>query len=67
MLFRSDILPTPLIEKEAFRALFELGGDLAGLEAQGVSGVTAARRNIEAYVEAVAALVKPRAALRHAC
>ncbi len=62
-----DILPTPLIEKEAFRALFELGGDLAGLEAQGVSGVTAARRNIEAYVEAVAALVKPRAALRHAC
>lgn len=52
-----DILPTALIEKEAFRALFETGGGLEALEAHGVSGVAAARRNIEAYVDAVADLV----------
>ncbi len=48
-----DILPTALVEKDAFRALFEIGGDLKALEAAGVSGVPAARRNIEAYVDAV--------------
>lgn len=48
-----DILPAALIEKEAFRALFELGGGLDRLEAHGVSGVPAARRNIEAYVDSV--------------
>ena len=52
-----DILPAALIEKEAFRALFETGGGLDALEAHGVSGVAAARRNIEAYVDAVAELV----------
>jgi chromosome partitioning protein len=52
-----DILPTALIEKEAFRVLFETGGGLEALEAHGVSGVAAARRNIEAYVNAVAELV----------
>lgn len=52
-----DILPAALIEKEAFRALFETGGGLDTLEARGVSGVAAARRNIEAYVDAVAELV----------
>ncbi len=48
-----DILPTALVEKDAFRALFEIGGGLKALEAAGVSGVPAARRNIEAYVDAV--------------
>jgi len=62
-----DILPTPLIEKEAFRALFELGGGLDGLEAHGIAGVAAARRNIEAYVEAVSQLVQPAEGLRRAC
>lgn len=52
-----DILPTPLIEKEAFRALFEMGGGLNALEARGVSGVAAARRNIGAYVDAVVDVV----------
>jgi len=52
-----DILPAALIEKEAFRALFEVGGGLEALEAHGVSGVTAARRNIAAYVDAVTDLV----------
>lgn len=48
-----DILPTALIEKDAFRALFEIGGDLSTLEAAGVSGAPAGRRNIEAYVDAI--------------
>jgi chromosome partitioning protein len=52
-----DILPAALIEKEAFRALFETGGGLDALEAHGVSGVAAARRNIAAYVDAVVELV----------
>jgi chromosome partitioning protein len=52
-----DILPAALIEKEAFRALFEVGGGLGGLAAHGVSGVDAARENTEAYVEAVTDLL----------
>ena len=52
-----DIMPAALIEKEAFRALFEIGGGLEALEAHGVSGVPAARRNIAAYVDAVTELV----------
>lgn len=59
-----DILPAALIEKEAFRALFETGGDLSALESHGVAGVPAARRNIEAYVDAVVELVRPASALR---
>lgn len=52
-----DILPTAIIEKEAFRALFASGGDLAGLEAAKVHGAAAARKNAEGYVEAVMALL----------
>lgn len=48
-----DILPAALIEKEAFRVLFASGGGFAALEATGVSGIAAARRNTELYVEAV--------------
>jgi chromosome partitioning protein len=54
-----ELLPTALIEKEAFRALFSLGGGFAHLEQQGVSGVPAARENAAAYVEAVLELVQP--------
>ena len=61
-----DILPAALIEKEAFRALFETGGGLDALEAHGVAGVAAARRNIEAYVDAVTELVGPVQAFRRA-
>lgn len=60
-----EILPSPLIEKEAFKSLFEFGGGLAGLIEHGVSGVPAARRNVEAYVEAVTALVAAPAAARY--
>ena len=48
-----EILPTAIIEKEAFRTLFALGGSLADLESQGLYGVTAARVNAGAYVAAV--------------
>jgi chromosome partitioning protein len=48
-----ELLPTALIEKEAFRTLFSVGGGFASLEASGVGGVPAARANAEAYVDAV--------------
>lgn len=54
-----EILPTPLIEKEAFRALFEVGGGLGALEGHGVGGVAAARANVAAYVDAVLGMVSP--------
>lgn len=52
-----ELLPTALLEKEAFRALFSIGGGFATLEADGVSGVPAARQNASAYVEAVLELL----------
>jgi chromosome partitioning protein len=61
-----EILPVPLIEKEAFRALFEVGGGLGGLEAHGVGGVAAARANVAAYVDAITAMIAPAQALRRA-
>lgn len=48
-----EFLPTALLEKEAFRALFSVGGGFDGLETAGVGGALAARRNAGAYVEAV--------------
>jgi chromosome partitioning protein len=46
-------LDTPLFEKEAFRALFAIGGGWDAVAAGGVGGVPAARQNAQAYVEAV--------------
>lgn len=48
-----ELLPTALIEKEAFRTLFAVGGGFAALEASGVSGVASARQNAQTYLEAV--------------
>ena len=57
-----ELLPTALIEKEAFRALFAVGGGLDQLEVEGgPSGVAAARVNAESYVEAVVELLTPSA------
>jgi chromosome partitioning protein len=50
---RIDILPTGIIEKEAFRMIFALGGDLSALERNGVYGVGQARTIAHAYVNAV--------------
>ena len=44
------ILPTPIIEKEAFKALFAIGDGFAALEANGVWSVAAARENTIRYV-----------------
>ena len=48
-----EFLPTALIEKEAFRALFAIGGGFSTLAAEGVSGVETARQNAASYVQAV--------------
>jgi len=50
-------LSVALSDKEAFRALFSKGGNLAGLRAQRVSGVAAARELTGAFADEVAALV----------
>jgi len=44
-----QILPTPLLEKEAFRALFHIGGGFGSLELNGVWGADAARQNTASY------------------
>ena len=54
-----ELLPTALLEKEAFRALFSIGGGLPNLESAGVGGVPAARLNADAYVKAVLDLMGP--------
>lgn len=54
------ILPTALIEKEAFRSLFMIGGGFAGLEAEGVYGLPAARANAANYVSTVIDLLEGR-------
>lgn len=52
-----EILPTALLEKEAFRALFSTGGGFDALERDGVGGVAAARANADAYLQAVLELM----------
>lgn len=57
-----ELLDTPLIEKEAFRQLFMVGGQLEALAEVGQSGLAAAQANAEAYVSAVLELLaRPRA------
>ena len=48
-----ELLPTALIEKEAFRLLFLEGGGFETLQKNGVSGVASAKANADAYLEAV--------------
>lgn len=52
-----QILPTPLLEKEAFRALFSIGSGFDALEMNGVWGAAGARLNTERYVSDVLELV----------
>jgi chromosome partitioning protein len=51
------ILPTAIIEKEAFRTLFSTGGGLDALEQEGVYGARSAHLNAASYVDEVLALV----------
>lgn len=52
-----QILPTPLLEKEAFRAVFSVGGGFDALEEEGAWGVASARLNTAGYVADVVRLV----------
>lgn len=52
-----EILPTALVEKEAFRDIFAHGGGLSELERRSVYGAVAARDNVQAYVAAVTELL----------
>lgn len=61
-----QILPTPLLEKEAFRALFSLGSGFDALETLGVFGAAAARQNTASYVNDVIELVQGTAAPQRA-
>jgi chromosome partitioning protein len=56
-----QLLPTPLLEKEAFRALFQVGGAFETLAEQGVYGAPAAHHNTERYVNEVLELLAPPA------
>ena len=53
-----QILPTALIDKEAFRTLFFTGGGFRGLASQGVWGADAARHNASRYVADVIELIQ---------
>lgn len=53
-----SLLPTGLVEKEAFRALFSIGGGFDALEANKVWGVAAARQNTSSYVADVLELTQ---------
>lgn len=52
-----ELLPTALIEKEAFRLLFAVGGGFGALAASGTSGLASAHQNARDYVSAVLELV----------
>jgi len=52
-----QLLPTALIEKEAFRAPFQVGGGFEACAAEGVWGVPAAQQNTARYVDEVMALL----------
>jgi chromosome partitioning protein len=57
-----QILPTPLIDKEAFRTLFFTGGGFEGLQSHGVWGADAAHHNAAQFVDDVIELVLAPAA-----
>lgn len=63
-----SILPTAIVEKEAFRTLFAHGGGLDALEHEGAHGAQSAHLNATTYALEVMALLKadPSHALRQA-
>jgi chromosome partitioning protein len=54
------IVPTPLIEKEAFRVLFTEGGTLDTLDLKSVSGIASARLNLALFAADVTRLAQRR-------
>ncbi|QUD87463.1 AAA family ATPase [Phenylobacterium montanum] len=63
---RIAIIETPLIEKEAFRAMFWNGGTLDSLDPEQVSGLESARNNAELYAGDVLRLFAPGGPLHQA-
>ena len=53
-----ELLRTALLEKEAFRALFQVGGGFTGLAAAGVFGAAAARDNAARFTDEVLELLE---------
>ena len=53
-----QILPTPLLDKEAFRALFHVGGGFNSLEAHDIYGAEAARQNAASFSADVIEVVR---------
>jgi chromosome partitioning protein len=53
-----QILPTPLLDKEAFRALFHIGGGFDALELNGIFGAAGTRQNAQAYVADVLQVIQ---------
>jgi chromosome partitioning protein len=51
------LVPTPLIEKEAFRALFAEGGGLSAMDPKVVSGIASARSNLQFFAADVEQMV----------
>lgn len=56
-----ELFATPLIEKEAFRMLFAVGGDFGGLAAGKITGAAQAGHNASALLDEVLTLLGPRA------
>jgi chromosome partitioning protein len=56
---RIAMIETPLIEKEAFRAMFRNGGTLESLGADEVSGLDAARANADRFAADIISLFAP--------
>ena len=48
-----DVLDTPIVERAAFRDLFDFGGTLAGLDPKAVSNLPRARANARAFAAEV--------------
>jgi chromosome partitioning protein len=60
------ILKTPLIEKEAFRAVFNYGGDLESLDSELVSGIAAAKANMTALTDNIIGMMAANAVVKPA-
>ncbi|HJN25664.1 MAG TPA: ParA family protein [Rhodospirillales bacterium] len=59
-----DILDSQVIDREAYRALFSIGGTLHGLKTSDVSNLPAAKENAAALIEEIIKKMAPKKAKR---
>lgn len=59
---RIALIETPIVEKEAFRTIFAIGGSLSTLDDEMVTGLDAARLNADSFSNAVMKVLTSRAA-----